>query len=139
MTKVLFGGCFDLFHMGHLLAIQHAKSLGDYLVIQVASDEEIRHKKGKSRPVIPEMERAALLENLRPVDEVMLWPGLHDPKGILNLVRPDVLVVNEGGKYQLEERLAKVMGFKLAYIPRYIPNSNLDTTRIINKIVWTYK
>jgi len=39
-------GCFDLVHFGHANALRQAKSLGDYLVVGVHSDEEITKHKG---------------------------------------------------------------------------------------------
>lgn len=133
-TRVLFGGCFDLLHAGHLMAIDEAARQGGELVIQIASDEEIKHKKGNSRPIIPEEERWLMVSSLRVVDAAFIWPGLHDPRGIIHKIRPDILILNEGGHYPLEEELSKEFGFEIVYIPRFIPASGLDTTKIIEKI-----
>jgi cytidyltransferase-like protein len=138
MKKVLFGGCFDLLHAGHIMAIIEAKKQGDYLIIQLASDQEIIHKKGMLRPIIPEGERKFILEQIKAVDEVVVWPGLHDPIGILRALKPDVLIVNAEGSYPIEEAVAEEMGFRIVRIPRFIPNSGLDTSKIINKVLNGY-
>ena len=52
-------GTFDLMHAGHIKHLQHARSLGDMLVITVTSDAFVR--KGPGRPVFTELLRA---ENL---------------------------------------------------------------------------
>lgn len=135
MKKVLFGGCFDLLHAGHVMAINEAKKQGDYLVIQLASDEEIIHKKGLARPIVPEQERKYILEQLKAVDEVVIWPGLHAPITIIMQLEPDVLILNAGGEYPLEESIKEELGFEIVYIPRFIPNSGLDTSKIIDKVL----
>ena len=45
-------GAFDLFHIGHLNILKHAKSQCDYLIAGVVSDEMLALTKGIS-PVIP--------------------------------------------------------------------------------------
>lgn len=134
MTKVLFGGCFDLLHMGHALAIYEAKKHGDELIIQLASDEEIRAKKGMERPIIPEEERRFMVAQLPEVSHAFIWRGKHDPRGIIELIKPDVLILNTDSSYFIEPQLAKEHGFKIVYIPRFVPPSGLDTTKIIEKI-----
>lgn len=48
-------GCFDMMHYGHANALRQAKALGDYLIVGVHSDAEIRKNKGP--PVMSEKER----------------------------------------------------------------------------------
>jgi glycerol-3-phosphate cytidylyltransferase len=62
-------GAYDLFHVGHLNILRHAKSRCDFLVAGVVSDEMCELTKGV-RPVIPLEERMALVESVRFVDGV---------------------------------------------------------------------
>lgn len=62
-------GGFDLFHVGHLNLLRHAKQHCDVLVAGVVSDEMLREVKG-IEPVIPTTERAEIVRNLRFVDRV---------------------------------------------------------------------
>lgn len=55
VRKVWADGCFDLMHYGHANALRQAREFGDYLVVGVHSDEEIRKNKGP--PVMTEQER----------------------------------------------------------------------------------
>lgn len=61
-------GAFDLFHVGHLNILKHAKSQCDYLIAGVVSDEMLLETKGIS-PVIPLAERLEIVRNIRFVDE----------------------------------------------------------------------
>jgi len=62
-------GAFDLFHVGHLNILRHAKENCDFLVAGVVSDEMLRQVKGVN-PVIPEAERAEIVANIGFVDAV---------------------------------------------------------------------
>lgn len=63
-------GVFDLFHIGHLNIIKNAKSLCDYLVVGITTDERALKIKGKL-PIIPFEERLKIIESLKYVDKVV--------------------------------------------------------------------
>ena len=69
MKKVITYGTFDLFHFGHLRLLERAKSLGDYLIVAVSTDEfnAIKNKKC----TYPYEERAAIVNAIQFVDEVI--------------------------------------------------------------------
>jgi glycerol-3-phosphate cytidylyltransferase len=63
-------GVYDLFHVGHLNILKHARSECDYLIAGVVSDEMTLLAKGKS-PVVPLAERLEIVRSLRFVDEAV--------------------------------------------------------------------
>lgn len=63
-------GVYDMFHIGHLNVIRNAKAQCDYLIVGVSTDELVQHEKNKT-PVIPYEERAAIVEAIKYVDEVV--------------------------------------------------------------------
>jgi rfaE bifunctional protein nucleotidyltransferase chain/domain len=72
--KIVFAnGCFDLLHVGHVRYLQHAKSLGDVLVVGLNSDSSVRRLKGEGRPILDEQGRAMLLAALQCVDHVIIF------------------------------------------------------------------
>lgn len=89
---VLTSGSFDLVHEGHALYLEEAKGLGGLLVVGVDSDEKIRQRKGKDRPIVPERERLRMLTHLRPVDIVTLKGPRDEKWALIKTVRPDILV-----------------------------------------------
>jgi glycerol-3-phosphate cytidylyltransferase len=61
-------GAFDLFHVGHLNILKHAKSQCDYLIAGVVSDEMLELTKGIT-PVVPLAERLEIVSHISYVDE----------------------------------------------------------------------
>lgn len=88
---VLAGGCFDVFHAGHLSLLREAKAQGDVLVVALNSDASVKRLKGPSRPVVPQSERADLLAALEMVDWVVIFDE-DDPHEVITALRPGVLV-----------------------------------------------
>ncbi|MEO6310453.1 MAG: adenylyltransferase/cytidyltransferase family protein [Leifsonia sp.] len=64
------GGAFDLFHVGHLNILKHAKSQCDYLIAGVVSDEMLEQTKGRG-PVVPLAERLEIVRHISFVDKAV--------------------------------------------------------------------
>lgn len=129
---VFTNGVFDLLHPGHLRYLQHARSLGDALVVGVNSDRSVRANKGKGRPITPEAERVEVLEALSCVDAVVVFDE-ETPHAIITALQPDVLVKGADwaedaivGRDVVEARGGKVVRVPIA--PGY------STTALIAKI-----
>jgi rfaE bifunctional protein nucleotidyltransferase chain/domain len=90
-TIVFTNGVFDLLHPGHLRYLQHARGLGDALVVGVNSDRSVRANKGPGRPINREDERAELLASLACVDSVVIFDE-ETPYDLIAALQPDVLV-----------------------------------------------
>ncbi len=95
---VLVGGCFDIFHFGHLVFLDLAKRQGDFLVVILESDEFINHYKQKT-PVHTQSQRALIVASLMQVDLVVLLPHLKTYEEYLEVVqtiKPKVIATSEG-------------------------------------------
>jgi rfaE bifunctional protein nucleotidyltransferase chain/domain len=88
-TIVTFNGSFDVLHAGHVRCLQEAGEQGDVLIVPINSDASIRSYKGKTRPIVPEADRAEMLAALECVDYVVLFDDIV-PMGIISEIRPDV-------------------------------------------------
>jgi cytidyltransferase-like protein len=84
---VLAHGCFDIFHIGHLLHLQAAAEIGT-LVVSITRDEHI-HKPGM--PVFTTAQRAAVIGALRCVHEVYICQT-QTALGALAFYSPDVFI-----------------------------------------------
>jgi len=118
---VLTGGCFDILHIGHVRFLSEARKMGDYLMLLLESDENVKKLKGKNKPVFTQKERAEVLSSLRIVDLIVLLPVMENDNDYLNLVtkiKPDVIAVTEGDPLVDKKRLqAKKVRAKLKIIP----------------------
>jgi rfaE bifunctional protein kinase chain/domain/rfaE bifunctional protein nucleotidyltransferase chain/domain len=94
-TVVHCHGCFDIVHPGHIHHLQHAKSLGDLLIVSVSADTHVN--KGVNRPLIPDDLRAASLAALECVDYVYLNPHATAVE-LLQQLEPDIYM--KGREYE---------------------------------------
>jgi cytidyltransferase-like protein len=94
MRIVLVGGVYDILHLGHLAVLAEARTYGDVLVVVVATDITVETLKGR-RPVFPEEDRRALVEQLKPVDAAIL--GYEDVgmgyEQVINEVKPNIIAL----------------------------------------------
>lgn len=132
---VFTNGCFDLLHIGHITYLRLARLLGDCLIVGLNSDDSVRRLKGPTRPILPQDERALLLDALRFVDYVVLFEE-DTPECLIREIQPNILV--KGGDYRPEQiagaRCVAENGGSIVILP-YI--SNRSTTQIIEKICQT--
>lgn len=130
---VLVGGCFDVFHYGHLIFLKAAKAQGDHLIVLLESDEAILSYK-KRAPVHTADQRAALLASLVFVDEVVILPKLKGYEAYETLVKcfkPAVIAITAGDP-QLENKQlqARSIGAEVVEVVGLI--NGLSSTRIRN-------
>jgi cytidyltransferase-like protein len=67
---VITSGYFNPLHIGHINLIRAAKELGDFLVVIVNNDEQVKLKGGVA--FMPELERIEVIRALRYADDVVL-------------------------------------------------------------------
>lgn len=131
--RVVFtNGVFDLLHPGHVRYLQHARTLGDALIVGLNADASVRRNKGPERPINPEAERAELLEALECVDAVVLFDD-DTPARIIEAVQPDVLV--KGADWAEDAIVGRdtveASGGRVVRVP---VEQGFSTTEIIRKI-----
>lgn len=67
---VITSGFFNPLHIGHINLIRDAKKLGDFLVVIVNNDQQVKLK--GSAPFMEEKERIEIVKALKYADHVML-------------------------------------------------------------------
>lgn len=132
---VLANGCFDLFHAGHIHYLAGAKELGDYLIVGINSDEQVRKLKGENRPLMPEHERAEIISALRFVDLVTIFdePTVEE---LIRAIRPDFHA--KGTDYTTEtvpeRRIVAECGGKVAIVGDPKDHSSSDLIEKAGKL-----
>lgn len=126
MKKVLTYGTFDLIHRGHINILKRAKTLGDYLIVGISSDE-FNALKGKKSYYTFE-ERKYILEAIRYVDLVIKEDHWEQKKSDIKEHGIDVFVMGDDweGKFDELKELCEVV-----YLPR---TENISTTKIKNDL-----
>lgn len=131
-TVVFTNGVFDLLHPGHVRYLQHARQLGDVLVVGVNSDRSVRANKGPERPVTPEAERAEILAALACVDAVIVFDD-ETPRDLIAALQPDVLV--KGADWAADAIVGRdIVEARGGRVVRAAVESGYSTTAIIEKI-----
>ena len=96
MKKVVVNGTFDVIHPGHLALLNYAKSLGDFLIVAIDSDSRVSELKGPQRPINPQDERKLLLENLKAVDQVVIFNSSSE---LVDIIKQCAIMV-KGSDYR---------------------------------------
>ncbi|WP_447978034.1 D-glycero-beta-D-manno-heptose 1-phosphate adenylyltransferase [Candidatus Nitrospira bockiana] len=129
---VFTNGCFDLLHSGHITYLNHAKALGDVLIVGVNSDGSVQRLKGPRRPINPLEDRLQVLAALSSIDHLIAFDD-DTPTSLLEALRPDVYV--KGGDYTRETLpeapVVEALGGSIRFLP-YVEDQS--TTGIIERI-----
>jgi glycerol-3-phosphate cytidylyltransferase len=127
-------GAWDLFHVGHLNVLRHARTSCDYLVAGVVDDEMLELAKGR-RPVIPVVERAEIVRHVVYVDEVFVET---QPDKVETWRRRPFDVFFKGDDWkgtekglELERRFADV-GVEVMYFPYTVHTSSTALRRTLD-------
>ena len=126
-------GVYDLFHVGHLNILRHARSQCDYLVAGVVSDEMAALAKGH-KPVIPLPERLEIVRSVRFVDAAFV-ETVPDKVETWQQVRFDVIFKGDDwrgtpkGK-RLETEFA-AHGVEVVYFPYTVHTSSTMLRRAL--------
>jgi FAD synthetase len=95
LKVVLATGAFDLLHYGHYRFLEEAKKSGgknSKLIVIIARDKTIKKRKGK-KPILPEDQRRALVEALKPVDQAILGYEEMNVEAVIRKIKPDIIAV----------------------------------------------
>lgn len=89
---VLVGGVFDLLHAGHIHTLKSAKSLGDVLIIVVATDITVSQLKRNRKIFHDETSRLELVSSIKFVDKAVIGKrkSIYDT---VDIVKPDIIAL----------------------------------------------
>lgn len=123
MKKVITYGTFDLLHYGHVNLLQRAKTLGDYLIVVISTDEFNWIEKHKKCYFTYE-ERKRLVEAIRYVDLVIPENSWEQKISDVKEFKVDTFVIGDDweGKFDFLKEYCEVV-----YLPR---TPEISTTQI---------
>lgn len=129
-------GAYDLFHVGHLNLLKHAKEHCDHLIAGVVADDVLAVTKG-ARPVIPLAERLEIVRHIDVVDDVF---AETQPDKLLTWqeLRFDVLFKGDDwrgtAKGERLERDFAAVGVEIVYFPYTVHTSSTILRRVLERI-----
>ncbi len=128
MKKVITYGTFDLLHYGHINLLKRAKSLGDYLIVGLSTDEFNNKEKNKECYFDYE-NRKSLLDAVKYVDLVIPEETWEQKVSDIKKYNVDVFVIGDDweGKFDYLEDI----GIEVVYLPR---TKEISTTKIKNDL-----
>ena len=124
MKKVITYGTFDLLHYGHINLLRRAKSLGDYLIVGLSTDEFNNKEKNKECYFDYE-NRKLLLDAVRYVDCVIPENNWEQKISDIQKYNIDVFVIGDDWKGKFD--YLKEFGVEVVYLPR---TKEISTTKI---------
>ena len=126
LRVVLAGGVFDIIHPGHISTLNAAKTLGDVLVVVVATDNTAVKMK-KRRPIHSQEQRQELVNSLSVVDLCLIGQE-NDIFKTVNLVKPLIIALGYDQVHQVQfftEGCKKIkLDAKVARLQSPIPESS---------------
>ncbi len=127
-----------MFHVGHLNVIKNAKSLCDYLIVGVSTDEVCNEHKHKT-PIIPFEQRKAIVEAIKYVDLVVPQDDYTVEGKIKAAKDNNVQIMFVGDDWKgtqkwktIEQELSKI-NVKVVYLPHTDGISSTMLRQIIQK------
>lgn len=130
---VVFNGCFDLLHAGHLQLLSYVnlaamKGVRSTVVVLLDSDRLVRSTKGRDRPILTFAERAAALGTFPYIDYIIEIDGDKEFREVWKVLRPDIRVRGE----EYKGKKSRVTCPETIWVPKL---SGLSTTEICRRVV----
>jgi len=94
MKKGITFGAFDLFHAGHVLMLQEARTVCDYLIVCIQTDPSL-DRADKNQPIQSIVERQIQVSACKYVDEIIVYDTEKDVMDILRSVDWDVRILGD--------------------------------------------
>lgn len=123
--KVFVSGCYDLLHSGHVEFFRQAAQYGD-LYVGIGSDNTIEGYK-HHKTIYSEQERLFMVKSIRYVKDAYInqGSGILDFLPTLDIVQPDILVVNSDGGNDDKRRVCEERGMEYVVLER-VPQQGLQ-------------
>jgi len=130
MKRVVVNGTFDILHRAHIELLNHAKSLGNYLLVCIDGDALVSFKKGPDRPIHNQWDRMFLLKNLKAVDDVWIFNSDKELEEQLWKYRPNIMV--KGSDYKNKPIVGEEFCDTIVFFER---QDEYSTTKTIQNII----
>ena len=122
-SVAMVDGAFDPLHVGHIEYFRAARELGLPVLCNVASDRYVRTK---HRPLLPETQRAAIVDAIRYIDYVHIYQ--IDTETVLRQLQPRYYVKGsdwrERGLPPEQNAICQEHGIGIVYLDTVLDSSS---------------
>lgn len=139
--NIWVNGCFDILHTGHIDLLWFAKLYNidtdciipperqNKLIVGLDSDERVKQLKGENRPINDINTRTIMMENLKMVDQVIIFDNDTELRNAIKFFEIDYVIV--GDHYRDKEVIG---GENARRGVAFYKTDERSTTNIIEKI-----
>lgn len=139
--NIWVNGCFDILHTGHIDLLWFAKLYNidtdciiqperqNKLIVGLDSDERVKRLKGENRPINDINTRTTIMENLKMVDQVIIFDNDTELRNAIKFFEIDYVIV--GDHYRNKEVIG---GENAKRGVAFYKTDERSTTNIIEKI-----
>ncbi len=139
--KIWVNGCFDILHTGHIDLLWFAKLYNtdtdcilpkekqNWLVVGLDSDERVKKLKGDKRPINDLHTRVTIMENLKMVDQVIVFNTDDELRYAIKFLDIDYVIV---GDHYRDKEVIGGENAKRGVV--FYKTDERSTTNIIEKI-----
>lgn len=113
-------GTFDGLHAGHLNFFNQAKKLGNYLIVVIARDYNVKKIKNKL-PRLNETERQSAVKKIKIAEKVVLGQ-IKNPYKVIEKYQPTVIALGYDQKSFTKDLKKNFTKIKIVRLKPYKPN-----------------
>ncbi|KAL9676711.1 hypothetical protein QQ045_004928 [Rhodiola kirilowii] len=135
---VYIDGAFDLFHAGHVEILRVARSLGDFLLVGIHTDQTVSEQRGKHRPIMNLHERSLSVLACRYADEAIIGAPAVVSRDMIMTFNISIVVhgtVAENNDYLKEKDNPYAVPISMGIFKLLESPLDITTSTIIRRIV----
>ena len=119
----------DLFHYGHVNALQQSKNFGDYLIVGVHNNDDVESY--KRNPIMTMEQRVKVIEACKYVDKVIMNAPLTLTPEFINKHNIDIVSITDT---RPDKQNNKFYGKVMDKVKKFKYTNTISTSNIINNI-----
>eukprot|EP01024_Parvocaulis_polyphysoides_P059529 TRINITY_DN643_c0_g6_i2.p1 TRINITY_DN643_c0_g6~~TRINITY_DN643_c0_g6_i2.p1 ORF type:complete len:373 (+),score=26.92 TRINITY_DN643_c0_g6_i2:468-1586(+) len=134
---VYVDGAFDVFHCGHVGILQKAREIGDFVLVGIHPDEDVRNRRGNAFPILGLYERALSVLACKYVDEVIIGAPPFLNKHMIKTFNIGIVLrgmISESGKDDTRPLLRYQIPIQLGIFQKVESPYSMTTQTIIDRI-----
>eukprot|EP00798_Chlamydomonas_sp_ICE-L_P032543 gene32543-17260_t len=132
---VYIDGAFDCFHAGHVKILKAAKAQGDFLLVGIHADEDVRERRGPHMPIMNLHERSLSVLACKYVDECIIGSPVNVTHDLITTFNISVFVRGTESETSETDENRYTIPKEEGIFQELPSESNMTARNIIHRIV----